>query len=167
MAGIAQAEADAGEQFDALVVVDPFELAQHVFDVAFVVQRFLRLQAAARASAVFIIDVGGGQSRRVFEHDLRQVAGGALGVDRPAIAALAQQRQAPDVVDVRVRQDHRVEPVQVEVELRGIALVLVATGLDHAAVEQDAFAGGFDQMTGAGDFTGSTEKAELHASSMG
>jgi hypothetical protein len=66
-------------------------------------------------------------------------------------------------VDVRVRQDHRVEGVQIEIETGGVALVLIATRLDHAAVEQDASTRGLDQVTGTGDFARSAEKRQLHA----
>ena len=49
------------------------------------------------------------QLRRVAQHDLREVDRGAGGVDRPAIAGAHQCRDAPAVVEVGVREQHRVQ----------------------------------------------------------
>ena len=163
VAGITQHETDARSDLGQFIVVDTYELPEHFLDIDLVVQRLQQFLAGALAPAVLVFDVGCRETRRVLEHDARQVLGRALGVDRPAVTAFAQQRQPADMIDMRVRQDHRVDCIDREGEGGGVAFVLVAARLDHAAVEQDVFAQGFNLVAGAGDFTSGAKECQLHA----
>ena len=163
VAGIAQAYAHPGQDLALGVVAQRPELAQDALHVVELVQRFQRRLAASLAIAVLALEVGGRQARRVLEHDARQVGGRVVGVDRPAVAAPRQQRQAADVVDVRVREHQRVDRGEVEGKLVGVARVLVAPALHHAAIEQDAPARCMHQVARAGNLARGPEELDPHA----
>ena len=59
---------------------------------------------AVRAAAIEPLGIAFRQRRRIQQHDRHQVCGRMLGEDRPAEAALDQQRHAADVVDVQATE---------------------------------------------------------------
>ena len=80
--------------------------------------------------------------------------------DGPAKAQRAQPRQQAAVVDVRVRQQHEVDVARLEGPGREVALARLAPALEHAAVDEEAQAFGFDQETGARDLPCSAEERD-------
>ena len=91
---------------------------------------------------------------------------GICGVDRTRESALAQQWQTANVVEVRVREQHRVEPFGVQALGHAVLCLCVGAALEHAEVEQDPGAVGFDQICGAGHFAGSAVEGDLHLFSL-
>ena len=73
-----------------------------------------------------------------------------------------QHRQAPAVVDVRVAEHDGIDAVDVEGEGVEVAPLVLVAALDHAAIEQQPFAGGFDLVQGTGDLTGWAVKENAH-----
>ena len=94
--------------------------------------------------------------RAVLEHGHAEVDGGGRGVDGPAIALLPQQRQVAAVVDVRVRQDDRVQRARGKLlgrkrKMRVDVGCLLATALIEAAVQQHVLPRAFDVVGRPGD----------------
>ena len=102
------------------------------------------------------------QARRVLPEHVAQVAGGVLGVNGAAEALLDQERQAARVVQVRVAQDHGVDPRGIEWEWLAVALLLLAATLDQAAVEQDPMGPDLQHVAGTGDATRGAVEFDLH-----
>ena len=73
---------------------------------------------------------------RIHQHDIRQVRRGMRGVDRPVVAVLHQAGQVAAVVDVRVREDHRVQLPRLERQLAVALERLLAPSLVQPAFQQ-------------------------------
>ena len=99
----------------------------------------------------------------VREQDAREVAARRGRVDRPAEAALAQQRQPAAVVDVRVAQHHRVDRRGVERKrLRDCARR--GRRRPGSARSRAAACGRrtVEDVAGAGDLTGGAVELQVH-----
>ena len=55
-----------------------------------------------------------GDEATVLEHDPAELARGVLGVDRPAVPVLHEQRQSPGMIDMGMAQDHGVDVGRLE-----------------------------------------------------
>lgn len=161
MAGIAQRDVHAGQDRRALVVGQRAHLLHGGVHILLGEQR-LRLRLATAAMTVGALGLRFRQRSRVQQHDRQQLGAGTLRMDRTAEPALDQQRQPPDVVDVRVAQHHRVERGGVERERLGVARLRLTATLDQPAVEQDALASGLDEMHGTRDLARRTVEMDLH-----
>jgi len=74
------------------------------------------------------------------------------------------------VVQVRVRDQHRVQGEEVEGEGVQVLAARLATALEQAAIHQQAqapLAHAFEQVAGAGDLAGGTEKSQSHGQYRG
>ena len=60
-------------------------------------------------------------------------------------------------------QEHHVDRLGIEAEGLGIVLGKLAAALEHAAIDQDAFARRFDQVAGTGDGAVGAVERNLHA----
>ena len=165
MAGIAQRDVHAGQDRRALVVGQRLHLAQRRVHVLGGKQR-LRFRFAPTAVTVGALGLGFGQRGRVQQHDGQQLGAGALGVDGPAIPALDQQRHPAHMVDVGVAQHHGVQRAGIEGKGVFVARFGFAAALDQAAVQQDAPAGGLDQVHGPGDLARRAVEMDLHGNSL-
>ena len=138
------------------------DLAQHGLDILEVEQRRDAFVAGRRSrlarSASRIAQVG-----RVAQQDGQQVGAGRVRVDRPAVAALHQQRQPPAMIDVGMAQHHGVDVGGLERERQAVARRRVGTALDHAAVQQQLAAARTHDVAGTGHFARGAEKLQLHA----
>ena len=156
---IAHAHGDAGQQLALRVVGDGIEQPQRRLDVLEVVQRLDALPlACVRAFRVAHREV-----RRIAQQDGHQVGAGLVGVDRPAKAALHEQRQAPAMIDVRMAQDHGVDGGGIERKRQAVARRRIVAALDHAAVEQQLAARHPQDVAGTRYFASGSEKLQLHA----
>ena len=168
MARIAKHEFDARQHLHRVPVAHGAEEREHGLRV---LERVERLDpprvAGLLAPAILALGIALGHRRAVGKQDAHEVAAGGVGIDGPAEAALAQQRQAPAVVDVGVAQDHCVDLRRIERERRPIALVGGRAALDHAAVEQQAAAAHGQYVARAGDLTGRAEELQLHSLASG
>ena len=102
----------------------------------------------------------------VVQDEARQITRGVRGVDRPRETALEQQRQPANVVEVRVREQHRVEPLGVQSLGHAVFYLRVSAALKHAKVEQEPGAVGFDQVSQPGYLAGSAVESDLHLFSL-
>ena len=93
-----------------------------------------------------------GERGRIEQHDRKQIASRGLGENRSLESAFDQQRDATDVIDMRMTEHQRINTGGIKRKCLEIACLGRAAALDHAAVEQDALARRFEQMTGASDF---------------
>jgi hypothetical protein len=92
--------------------------------------------------------------RTVAQHDVGDVARGRGRVDRPGVAPTDQARKTPDVVVMRVRNDHRVQSARVERELAVWAVGIHPLGIKQPAVEQKPLGADLYQMSAARDLAG-------------
>jgi hypothetical protein len=74
-----------------------------------------------------------------------------------------QEWQPPNVIEVGMTQDDRVDPAGVEREVAIECRCLGAMALEHASVEENPSAGGFEQMHRAGDLARGAPEGELRA----
>ena len=84
--------------------------------------------------------------RGVEHHQPRQFAGCGGGDDLAAEAAFVEQRHTTAMIEMGVSQHQDVDRPRVESERLGVLVVEVAAALEEAAIDQDAFAGGLNQM---------------------
>ena len=119
---------------------------------------------AATAITVGAHRIAFGDAGSVHQHHQHQVGSGGLRVDRPAKPALHQQGHPTDMVDVGMAEDQRIKRARLEREGISIAGLGLGTALDHAAIEQQPLAGGFDLMQRAGDLASSTMENNAHLS---
>ena len=126
-----------------------------------------RGRTAARASpaplAIGALRIAHRKVRRIAQQDGHQVRAGLVGVDRPAKAALHQQRQAAAMIDVRVAQDHGVDGRRHRTETAGDCAPARLAALDHAAVQQQLAARHPQDVAGTRHFSRGSEKLQLHA----
>ena len=71
--------------------------------------------------------------------------------DFAAKAALGQQRQPAAVIEMGMRQQDEVDCAGIETEIGGILIIELAPTLEQSAIDQDAPAIAFQQMTGTSD----------------
>ena len=161
VAGIAERDVDPGEDGGTRVVAQRTHLRHRILDVVARVQRqgfwFSRLALSIGALGVVFRQRGG-----VEQHDRHQLGGGLLGEDRAAETARHQLRDAADVVDVRVAGHQRIDRLGIEREGFEVRRLHLAAALLHAAIEQDALAGGLDQVHGSGHLPGGAVEMDAH-----
>ena len=97
------------------------------------------------------------------QHDVAQVGGGLGGVDRAAEAGFDQAGQVAAVIDVGVREDHRIDIRRLEAEAAVALVGLGARALVQPAVEQDGVPVDLEQVLGAGDSLGGAVEVDFHA----
>ena len=90
------------------------------------------------------------QMRRI-EHDQRGKLPRRGGHnDGAAKTALGEQRQSPAMIEVGMRQQHKVNSGGVKPEVAGISSRDLTATLIKAAIDQDALARAFDEVTRTG-----------------
>jgi len=93
---------------------------------------------AVREFCVFLLQV-----RAVGQQNLAERERCRRTIDRPAKALARQHRQEAAVIDMRVSQDHGIEPTRVELQRRPVAQAQLLVTLEQAAIDQDAPVAGF------------------------
>ena len=164
VARVAERQFDAGQHLERSPVAHGPDEPQRRLRV------FLGVERLGPALAAVACPPAVRRVRRLAAASLRRPAAGcARGRDRPrsrndrpAEAALVQQRQPAAVIDVRVAQDDRVDAGGVERKRLAIALVGSGAALDQPAVEQQPAAADVEDVTRAGDFTGRAEELQVH-----
>ena len=166
VAGVAEGQRHAGQHLGRATVRHRLELLDRLVRVH---SREQRIGKATRVSiAVFgllaavALRLALGHEGAVREQDAREVAARRGRVDRSAEPALAQQRQPPAVIDVRVAQHHRVDRCGIERKRLPIADVGLIAALDQPAVEQQRAAANGEDVAGTGDFTGRAVELQVH-----
>jgi len=91
------------------------------------------------------------EMRGVEQHDPRQIARRRCGDDLATKAALHQHRDPAAMVEMGVGQQQNVDRGGVEAEILGVGRLQPAAALVEAAIDENPFACGFEQMAGAGD----------------
>jgi hypothetical protein len=76
-------------------------------------------------------------------------------VDRPAVVGGGQQRQPAGVIEVRVREHHRVKPAQRALPGNAVVVLDFARALEEAAINQHVRGAGFNQVRRTGDLAAS------------
>ena len=146
-----------------ITVLDGLELFDSGQDVPGVVEGPTALAPAPALPPVDVLAVVGLDVGRVFQHDLRQV-GGRLGRMHPsAEPQFRHGGERPGMVDVGMREEHRVHGPGVESQVAVFPVLLLATALEQPAVQQDARVGGLDQVPAAGDGARRAMEGDLHA----
>ena len=162
MAGIAEGDLDAVKDRLAGVVWQRMQERDCSLDVVPGVQR-QDLRLAVATVAVCALGVTFRQRGRVQQHDRHQVGGRALRHDGATKAARHQQRDATDMVDMRMTDHDRIDRGDIEWKRIGVAGFHLAAALAHATVEQDALATSLDQVHRTGHLAGGPMEMHSHA----
>ncbi len=161
MSRVSHTYRNARKQLPTAVVLERFQQVQRARDIINGVEGLSRPLVRV-ALAVVSLGIALGELRRIVEQDGQQIATRAIGVDRPAVAALHEQGQTPAMIDMRVAQHHSVDRARVEREWLAIALGRLSTALDHPAIEQQLFSCRSDNVTRSGHFTRGAEEFDFH-----
>jgi len=101
------------------------------------------------------------QLRRVEEDEARELHGPGGRVDRAREAVRDQRGDEAAVIEVRVREEERIDLARREREGQPVPRDLVRAALEHAAVDEDARAIGCEEELRAGDGGRAAEEREL------
>ena len=159
MAHVHELDHKAGGQFQFRVVIHAPEQLDGRFGILDGIHRLHRLGTGALALAVLplrlkLLDVG-----RVSQHDAAQLHGGVGGIDPAPEPVAGQQRQQAGVVDVSMGRQHTVDLAGGH----GDGLVFIGIlALLHAAVDEIALPGGFQQGTAARHLMVRAQKCQFH-----
>ena len=124
-----------------------------------IVKRFDLMLAFPLSFTALPLSLGDLDVGAVAQHDIAQGHRRLRRKDRAAKALLIQQREQPCVVDMRVRQQHKIQRRR----RHGQRLVFVQIlSLLHAVVHKTFFVADFDIGATAGHFMRRAEKADLH-----
>ena len=115
----------------------------------------------SRASRFFLV-----HTRSVRQHQARKLTGGLRTHDLAAEAAIHEKRQTTAMIQVCVRQQNEIDAARLEAERLGVLLTELAPALKQAAIDQNAFAGALDEVTGAGHPASSPVKFNSHCATL-
>ena len=159
MPHVRQAYGDALVYLDALAVGARAHELERALRVLHVVQRLCGRLAPALPLAGFPLRVGHLDVRAVAQHYLAERACCAACIYQPAVAVLIEQRQLAGVIDVRMRQKHKVQLSRRDGE-RFIDKKILP--LLHAAVNDALFVADLYVGHAAGDFVRRAQECYLH-----
>jgi len=108
-----------------------------------------------REPGLFLLEVGG-----VGEEDLEQACGRRCDERRAREALAHQAGQEPGVIDVRVGENDGIEGARFHLEGLPVSQPQLLVALEHPCVNEDAVASVLEQVAGARDRAGCTEKGE-------
>ena len=115
----------------------------------------LRVPAAVGPLRVLLLQVGG-----VGQHHREQVRRAGRAIHRAAELLSGEERQVSGVVDVRMRQHHRIERRRIDDALAPVPLAQLLHALEQAAVEQDAAAADGEEVHRTGHGAGRAQELE-------
>jgi hypothetical protein len=79
-------------------------------------------------------------------HQPGEFAGSARCDDFAAKSAFGQERQPPSMIEMGVRQQHKIDAGGIETKVAGVFFGKLAAALIESAVDQKAPAGALDEM---------------------
>jgi hypothetical protein len=153
---------DARRQFSRLLERQRLEAPERAACVLLRVQRQRRL-VPGDAVPVRVVGILFLDAATVGQEQLAQLEGRARGDDGAAIALPHQQRQRAGMVQVRVRQHHRVERARVEGQGLPVHQTKLLVALEQPAIDQHAPPAVLDEVLRAGHRPGRAEEAQFHA----
>jgi hypothetical protein len=115
------------------------------------------LQPLIQKFGVFLLDM-----RRIAQHPVAQIDGGGSGIDRAREPVLHQRGQVPRVVDVGVRQYHRLDGRAAERQAPVLLIGVFSPPLIQPAIQQEPFAARFHQVHRPRDRSRCTPERKLH-----
>jgi len=111
---------------------------------------------------VNVFDIVGLNFGAIKQHKRRQIARRGSRIDGTAKTAANQRRQVTAVIDVGVRQDHRVNGLGVKGKLTVLFECDLSLALVEPTVQQHLFAGNVNQVHRSGDRLGGTPELNFH-----
>ena len=122
---------------------------------------FAKLMLVGEAGILFL------DAARIGQHEAAQVRGAGGAVDLPLESERAQPRQVADVIEMRVRQHHRIDGARRHGKRLPVAQPELLQSLEESAVDEHAPAAMFEQVFRARDRARRAEKGELsHAATI-
>jgi hypothetical protein len=128
---------------------------------------FFGVERLGRLVARGVMPVGEGRAlfldaAAVRQQQLAQVDGGRRGQHHPFETLANQQRQRARVVQVRVREQHRVNAAGVEGQRLPVHLPQRLPALEQAAVDEQLVTAMFEQVLRAGHRAGCAQEGKFH-----
>ena len=99
---------------------------------------------------------------RILENEFRDFDRSGRGVNRPLVSALHQQRQPPNVIEMRVSKDHRIELIDIELARDVIGLRRHLAALEQTEVHHHRSPGRLNVISRASDFARRAIKSNGH-----
>jgi hypothetical protein len=152
-------------QGDRAVVADRLQAIQGSGGVDGRVEResrlVLREPVPVRVPRILFLNM-----RRVGQHQRAQVLGARRAENSPSISHGDKTRQIPAVIEVRVRQDDRVNRGRIDRERLPVAQPQLFQPLKQAAIDENPAPVDLEKMFGARDGPGRPQKGQLHGGRM-
>ena len=145
MPGLAVREGERAADRALLPERDRLEESERPLDVGEVEERQRRL-VLRQLLPVEVLGVFFLQVRGVLEEDLGELTRRRRAVDRPGEALPHEPRHTPDVVEVRVGEDHGRDRAGVELRVGPVAQAQGLLALEHPGVDEEARAPGLEQV---------------------
>ena len=114
------------------------------------------------AAREFLLELGGVQ-----QHQSGEVDGPLGAVDRLAESGCRQMRDETAVIEMRVREQQRVDLTRLVGERHAVADHIVRAALEHSAIDDDARAVGLEQILRTRHRARRAEKVQAHPSHHG
>ncbi len=150
VAGVEEFERDAGGNFARRMQMRRDEKLHEGVDIRLFVEGFKKFFAFAFALLVDVFEVALLEEAGVAQHDVAKFGCGLAGEDAAAEALAHELRQVARVVDVRMREDDVVDCFGVDWEVSIFFESFLAVALEEAAIEEDTFTIGFEEVHRAG-----------------
>ncbi len=165
VAGIEKGGANPGGEIERLAVVrvasEEIERSERIDDgierLAVGLPAAVPRRLPPSMPRILLLQVGG-----VEKHQPRKLARGGGGDDLAVEASLHEQRKAPAMVEMRMRQKHDVDGRGVEAEGLCVVLLDLAAALIETAIDKDLAAGTLDQVARAGDAAIGAVEGQFH-----
>ena len=166
VAGTLQAHREAGQRLEGRVEVARLEAPQRAPRRLLGVQRqrrrVLGKAVPVRVARLFVLQVAGIGQQQPAQLDARR-----RGEHLAAKAELDQARNEAAVVDVRMRQQHRVDRGRRHRQRRPVAQAQLLQALEQPAIDEQAPAVVFDEVLRSRHGAGGTEELQSHQSLPG
>ncbi len=146
VAGVEEFERDAGGNFARRMEMRWDEKLHEGVDIRLFVEGLKKFFAFAFALLVDVFEVALLEEAGVAQHDVAKFGGGLAGEDAAAEALAHELREVAGVVDVRMREDDVVDCFGVDWEVSIFFESFLAVALEEAAIEEDTFTVGFEEV---------------------
>ena len=162
-----EARRDSGGDLDGRVERHRAKALHRLLDLSGVVERFDGRFARPRAFAVGALDIEGLHLRRVAQDEAGEIERGLGGENGAGVAALDEQRKPPGVIEMRVGDEHRIEPVRLQSGGNHVLRLGARAALEEPKIHEHPRAADFDEIGRAGHFTGGAVQGDFDGAGPG
>ena len=153
---------DSGRSVKRFLILHRSQLRENFLRVVRRIERFLRRFARAQAFSILPLGIGNLQAGGIAQDQARHVQRRRRPVDGASVAHLREQRETSGMIQMPVREQHRVESA-IRSRWRTIQRFRFFAPLKKAAIDENPRLFCLDAVTRTGDFASSSAKeSDLH-----